>query len=197
MQAQEDGDDEREHHNTLTEVCLCTTSELRARPLPWPPATRHTSYLQIASRNHAEMLNSALRLLPLRKRAPWQLFGRGSSSSGVPRAGCVRAARADTSDAAVSVRVTVAGEQVSAHVAVGLRTWWIIAVRKVPCHRLHTASGIELVSGVNDCAPAQPRARTTHLGWSALLNWAGLSLLAAAVIALRDHVPTSTRASPH
>ncbi|MBV9328927.1 MAG: hypothetical protein JO352_34905 [Chloroflexi bacterium] len=72
---------------------------------------------------------------------------------------------------AVSIGVTVAGEQVPAHVAVGLRTRWIVAVRKVPGHRLQTAGWIELVSRVNDCAPAQPRPNNAYLGQCARLNW--------------------------
>jgi hypothetical protein len=48
--------------------------------------------------------------------------GRAEGSFLVLRPGYVRAPRADTSDMAVPIWVTVAGEQVSAHVAVGLRT---------------------------------------------------------------------------
>src|SRR6266542_3064919 len=71
----------------------------------------------------------------------------------VARTGCIRAARADAADPTVSIRVAVAGEQVSTDVAMALRPRRIVAVRQMPGHRLQTASRIELLPGVNDCPP--------------------------------------------
>jgi hypothetical protein len=56
----------------------------------------------------------------------------------------------------VSIRVAIAGKQVSAEVAMGLGPPWIVAVRQMPGYRLKTASRIEFLARVNDCSPAQP-----------------------------------------
>jgi hypothetical protein len=110
--------------------------------------------------------------------------------------GGIRASRANTFDKAVSIRVAIGCEQVPAHVAVRFRARGIIAVRKMPRHRLEAAGGIKLLSGANDCTPAQPLPNTMRLSWYGWLRWNALTRLAAVVVALRTHPPTSTRADP-
>jgi hypothetical protein len=73
----------------------------------------------------------------------------------VTQFGRTNAARTEASDKAVPIRVAIAGEQVSAKVAVGFEPPGIVAVRQMPGYRLQTASWIEFLAGVNNCSPAQ------------------------------------------
>jgi hypothetical protein len=52
------------------------------------------------------------------------------------------------------IRVAIAGKQMSAEVAVGLGPPRIVALRQMPGNRLQTASWIEFLARVNDCASA-------------------------------------------
>ena len=83
--------------------------------------------------------------------------GHAQGSRLLAPAGCVRAARARAADQAMSIGVAVGGEQVSAHVTVGLRPRGIITVRQMPGHRLQTASRIDLLPRMNDSAAALER----------------------------------------
>jgi hypothetical protein len=54
----------------------------------------------------------------------------------------------------VAIGVAVAGDQVSAKLAVGLQPRWIIAFRQMPGHRLLAARRVELLPSVDDGPPA-------------------------------------------